>query len=83
MLEEIIGAWLSCENLLKLSRNVSDIMASKFAELEAVAWVKSETILRNSPLTVFLIYRRCCAKNCRYGQLQAEKKLKDPKWEDI
>ena len=72
---------MSCENLLKLSRNVNDIIASRFIELEAVAWVKSETILRNSSL--FLIYRRCCAKICRYGQLQVEKKLKNPKWEDI
>ena len=52
ILEEIQGAWLSCENLFKLSSNVSNVMASRFGELEGVAWVKSETILRNSPLLV-------------------------------
>ena len=52
ILEEILGAWLSCENLFKLSSNVSNVMASRFGELEGVAWVKSETILRNSPLLV-------------------------------
>ena len=52
ILEEIIGSWLSCENLFKLSSSVNNVMASRFGELEGVAWVKSETILRNSPLLV-------------------------------
>ena len=92
ILEEIVGAWLSCENLLKLSRKVKDVMASRFVERVAVAWMKisetsvsetSVTILRNAPLPIFLIYRRYRAKNCRHGQLQAENKWKDPKWEDV
>lgn len=78
---------MSCENLLKLSRKVKDVMASRFVELVAVAGMKisetSVTILRNAPLPIFLICRRYCAKNCRHGQLQAKKKWKDPKWEGV
>lgn len=81
---KIIEPWLLYENLLRLSRKINDVITSRFAEVEAVAWTKISEIRLDHH------YKKCSIINILNIQIMilsktrwTEKRLNDFKWGDV